>query len=155
MKGNDMIPIKPASIEAFAYRVPIGMPIKVAFGTFRDRPMVLVRVVDVDGTEGWGEVWCNWPAVGAEHRARLTADIGQRLIDRTFAGPDEALRALTSALEVLVLQTGEAGPVAAAIAGIDIALWDLAARRQGTALYRYLGGARAESVPVYATGINR
>ena len=149
-----MNPIKPASIEAFAYRVPIGIPIKVAFGTFRDRPMVLVRVVDVDGAEGWGEVWCNWPAVGAEHRARLAADIGQRLLDRTFAGPDEALRALTSELEVLVLQTGEAGPVAAAIAGIDIALWDLAARRQGTALYRYLGGARAESVPVYATGIN-
>ena len=43
-----MNPIKPVSIEAFAYRVPIGTPIKVSFGTFRDRPMVLVRVVDSD-----------------------------------------------------------------------------------------------------------
>jgi L-alanine-DL-glutamate epimerase-like enolase superfamily enzyme len=50
-----MNPIKPISIEAFAYRVPIGAPIKVSFGTFRDRPMVLVRVVDSDGAEGWGE----------------------------------------------------------------------------------------------------
>ena len=51
---------------------------KVAFGTFRDRPVVLVRIVDTDGVEGWGEAWCNWPAVGAEHRARLAVDIGER-----------------------------------------------------------------------------
>jgi D-galactarolactone cycloisomerase len=149
-----MNPIQLVSIEAFAFRVPIATPIKVAFGTFRDRPCVLVRVVDVEGTEGWGEVWCNWPAVGAEHRARLTVDIGQRLLDRSLAGPDEAFRRLTAELEVLVLQTGESGPVASAIAGIDIALWDLAARKQGAALYRHIGSALAESVPVYATGIN-
>ncbi len=149
-----MNPIKPVSIEAFSFRVPIGTPIKVAFGTFRDRPFVLVRVVDADGAEGWGEVWCNWPAVGAEHRARLAADIGERLLGRTFAAPDEAFRALTSQLEVMALQTGESGPIASAIAGIDIALWDLAGRRQGVPLNRLLGGAAVESVPVYATGIN-
>ena len=49
-----MTPITIVSIEAFAYRVPIQTPIKVAFGTFRDRPFVLVRVVDSDGAEGWG-----------------------------------------------------------------------------------------------------
>ena len=103
---------KPVSIEAFAYRVPIGTPIKVSFGTFRDRPMVLVRVVDSDGAEGWGEAWCNWPAVGAEHRARLASDIGERLLGRTFASPDQPFHALTSELEVLVLQTGEVGPIA-------------------------------------------
>ena len=52
-----------ASVEAFAFRVPIAEPIKVAFGTFRDRPIVLIRVVDTDGAEGWGEAWCNWPSV--------------------------------------------------------------------------------------------
>ena len=52
-----MTPIRIASVEAFAYRVPIAAPIKVAFGTFRDRPVVLVRVTDVDGAEGWGEAW--------------------------------------------------------------------------------------------------
>ena len=35
-----------ASIEAFCIRVPVKMPIKVAFGTFRDRRLVLLRVVD-------------------------------------------------------------------------------------------------------------
>ena len=75
-----MQPIKPVSVEAFAFRVPIAAPIKVSFGTFRDRPMVLVRIVDAGGAEGWGEIWCNWPAVGAEHRARLADDFKDRLI---------------------------------------------------------------------------
>lgn len=148
-----MDPIKLSSIETFAFRVPTK-PIKVSFGTFRDRPCVLVRVVDVDGHEGWGEVWCNWPAVGAEHRARLAADIGERLIGRTLASPGEAFHSLTKEMEVLVLQTGESGPIAAAIAGIDIAIWDLSARKKGVPLYRHLGGADTKFVPVYATGIN-
>jgi D-galactarolactone cycloisomerase len=148
-----MDPIKLSSIETFAFRVPTK-PIKVSFGTFRDRPCVLVRVVDVDGHEGWGEVWCNWPAVGAEHRARLAADIGERLIGRTLASPGEAFHSLTKEMEVLVLQTGESGPIAAAIAGIDIAIWDLSARKKGAPLYRHLGGADTKFVPVYATGIN-
>ena len=148
-----MDPIKLSSIEAFAFRVPTK-PIKVSFGTFRDRPCVLVRVVDVDGDEGWGEVWCNWPAVGAEHRARLAADIGERLIGRTLASPDEAFHSLTKEMEVLVLQTGESGPIAAAIAGIDIAIWDLSARKKGIPLNRHLGSTDTKFVPVYATGIN-
>ena len=61
-----------ASIEAFCIRVPVKMPIKVAFGTFRDRPMVLLRVVDTEGVEGWGEVWANWPALSLIHISEPT-----------------------------------------------------------------------------------
>jgi len=149
-----MTAITLARVEAFAYRVPIATPIKVAFGTFRDRPFVLVRMVDRDGAEGWGEVWCNWPAVGAEHRARLVVDIGERLIGRTFASPAELFRWLGRDLEVLVLQTGEVGPVAQVVAGIDIAVSDLAARKSRLPLYRWLGGEPVANVGVYATGIN-
>lgn len=150
-----MSTIEIARIEAFVFRVPIATPIKVAFGTFRDRASVLLRAVDRDGTEGWGEVWCNWPAVGAEHRARLAVDLGEhRLIGRRFAGPEEAFDTLTRELEVLVLQTGEVGPIAAVLAGIDIALWDLVSRRAGLPLYRQLGADARADVPVYVTGIN-
>jgi len=147
-------PLHIARVEAFAFRVPIATPIKVAFGTFRDRPMALVRVIERDGSEGWGDVWCNWPAVGAEYRARLAADFGERLVGRTFHGPAQAFEQLSRELEVLVLQTGEPGPVAAMLAGLDIALWDLSARRDGMPLNRYLGGAARSHVPVYCTGIN-
>ena len=48
-------PITLASIEAFCFRVPVQTPIKVAFGTFRDRPFVLVHVVDTEGAE-WDHI---------------------------------------------------------------------------------------------------
>ena len=149
-----MKPVTIAAVEACAYRVPIQQPIKVSFGTFRDRPMVLVRIVDSDGAVGWGEAWCNWPAVGAEHRARLVNDFAERLVGRTLATPDQAFHLLTRQLEVLVLQTLEVGPIAQAVAGIDIAIWDLFARKAGQPLNRFLGGAALASLPVYATGIN-
>lgn len=153
--SNDALALELTHLEVQAFRVPLHNPIKVAFGTFRDRPMVLVRAVDRSGAEGWGEIWCNWPAVGAEHRARLAADLGERLVGRRFDTPAQAFEQLTRQMEVLVLQTGEPGPVAAVLAGIDIALWDLVARRQGQPLHRLLGSDPARKrVPVYATGIN-
>jgi L-alanine-DL-glutamate epimerase-like enolase superfamily enzyme len=64
-----------------------------------------------------------------------------------------ALEHLTARTEVLALQSGEIGPIAQAIAGIDLALWDLTARRNGQALWRLLGGVN-DRVAVYASGIN-
>lgn len=150
-----MSPVRIASVEAFAFRVPVKSPIKVAFGTFRDRPFVLVRVVDEDGVVGWGEAWANWPAVGAEHRARLVVDIGERIVGKRYESPRRLFEELSRSLEVLVIQTGEVGPIAQAVAGIDIAVWDLVARKAGQPLYRMLGASGdVRSVPVYATGIN-
>jgi len=142
------------SIEAFCIRVPVKMPIKVAFGTFRDRPMVLLRVVDGQGAEGWGEVWANWPASGAEHRARLSIDLGERVVGKRFDSPEQMFRQLSQELEVLVLQTLEVGPIAQVLAGIDIACWDLVARRANTPLHRMISQRDVQHVPVYVTGIN-
>ena len=147
-------PIQVAAIEAYCFRAPLESPLRVAFGVFRDRPSVLVRVVDKDGAEGWGEAWSNFPTVGAEHRARLVAEVvGPRLVGRSISH-DETFRTLSRELEVLVLQTGEIGPIAQAIAGIDIAMWDLAARKAQMPLYHFLGGTPKERVPVYATGLS-
>ncbi len=96
--------IRIAKVEAFSFRVPIAIPIKVAFGTFRDRPAVYVRITDTDGVEGWGEAWCNWPSVGAEHRARLAADFGDRIVGKSYVEPGDVFRALEAELDVLVLQ---------------------------------------------------
>jgi L-alanine-DL-glutamate epimerase-like enolase superfamily enzyme len=149
-----MTAVQLASVQAYAFRVPVHKPIKVAFGTFKDRPFVLVRVVDRDGAEGWGEAWANWPAVGAEHRARLVVDIGERLAGRSFDSPRHLFQSLCRSLEVLVIQTGEVGPIAQAVAGIDIAVWDLVSRKAGQPLHRLLSQRTVDSVPVYATGIN-
>jgi L-alanine-DL-glutamate epimerase-like enolase superfamily enzyme len=143
-----------ASLSAFVFRCPIAEPIRTSFGVMVDRPAVLVRATDADGNVGWGEIWCNFPTVGAEHRARLVSSILEpRLVGRDFATPEEAFKDLSAATEVLALQTGEHGPLAQSIAGVDNALWDLFARKQRTPLWRLLGG-KSSRVRAYASGLN-
>ena len=141
-------------VEAFVFRCPIAVPVVTSFGTMRDRPMVLVRVEDDQGVVGWGEAWCNFPSVGAEHRARLVESVMAPLLQgQRFDSPEAAFKRLTEATAVLAIQSGERGPVSQAIAALDIAMWDGAARRAGVPLWRMLGGA-SPSVRVYASGLN-
>lgn len=142
------------SIEAFCYRYPLATPVVTSFGKMLNRPAVFVRVVDEDGVAGWGEAWSNFPAPGAEHRTRLVNEVlAPGLVGRQFDGPAEAFELLTKGTEVLALQCGEPGPFAQAISGIDLALWDLAARRRKLPLWRLLGG-QSGRIKVYASGIN-
>ena len=118
-----------ARVESFVFRAPIATPVQTSFGIMRDRPAVFVRVTDADGIEGWGEIWCNFPAVGAEHRARLVTSVFVPMLEgKRFDSPEAAFKAITEQTEVLALQAAEPGPIAQCIAGIDMALWDLSAR---------------------------
>lgn len=141
-------------VEAFCYRYPLSIPVVTSFGRMLDRPAVFVRVEDDDGNIGWGEVWANFPSTGAEHRARLVNEVLAPLTCGVAASqPSDVFAKLTQATSVLALQSGEFGPFAQTIAGIDLAVWDLYARRRRTALWKLLGGSRSE-IPVYASGIN-
>ena len=141
-------------LEAFCYRYPLSTPVVTSFGRMLDRPAVFVRVEDDDGLTGWGEVWANFPSIGAEHRARLVNEVLAPAISGFTAGqPADVFEKLTRATAVLALQSGEPGPFAQAIAGIDLAVWDLYARRRNMALWRLLGGDRNQ-IRVYASGIN-
>jgi L-alanine-DL-glutamate epimerase-like enolase superfamily enzyme len=156
--GSADVPVRtavsPARLEAHVLRWPVRTPVRTSFGTMHDRPMVLVRVEDVDGAVGWGEAWCNFPSCGAEHRARIVETVLAPLaVGRTFASAGAAWRAMTEATAVLAIQAGEPGPLAQALAAVDTALHDLAARRAGLPLWRLLGGTR-DAVTVYASGVN-
>jgi L-alanine-DL-glutamate epimerase-like enolase superfamily enzyme len=154
MSGPDQLTI--AAIEARVFRVPIASPVQTSFGIMHSRPAVLIRIADADGVEGFGEVWCNFPSVGAEHRARFVREtIAPMLTGRSFTSPEQIWREADRALEVLAIQSGEPGPIAQCLAGVDMALWDLAAKAHGQPLYRFLGAADAvTNVPVYASGLN-
>lgn len=148
-------PLNIHSVTASVYRFPIASPVVTSFGVMRDRPAVLVRVEDRDGAVGWGEVWSNFPSCGAEHRARLVLTaVAPHLIGKTFDHPAQAFTALEQRLRTLALQAGEWGPFAQALAGVDIALWDLAARRADSSLARLIAPEAADAVPIYASGIN-
>ncbi len=143
-------------VESFVHRAPIAVPIRTPFGTIPDRASVFVRIEDSDGAAGWGEIWCNLPTIGAEHRARLfDSFVAPRLLGRDpDADPRGFWHETDRALHLWALQSGEPGAYAAALAGADVALHDLAARRAGVPLWRRLGGTDASPVPAYASGIN-
>ncbi len=144
-----------ARIEASVFRAPIERPVITSFGTMHDRPALLLRVEDAEGAHGWGEVWVNFPGCGAEHRARLIDTVLAPLaLDRPFRHPAELFAGLTAQLRLLALQAGEPGPLAQVAAGLDIAVWDLVARRLGRPLRSLLRPDAAAAVPAYASGIH-
>ena len=144
--------LQPVRVETFLLEAPITNPVRNSFRTLTARPALLIRITDYDGATGWGEVWCNYPPGGAAHRARLLEQVVAPLIvGRRFADPAAAFDHLDQATRVPAIQCGEPGPFAQVVAGIDIALWDLAARRAGIPLWRQLGGSA--SVRVYASGL--
>ena len=54
------------NLVAFAAPLkPRGDGLFTGSAAMRDRTMVLVRAEDADGITGWGEIWCNFPSVGA------------------------------------------------------------------------------------------
>ena len=143
-----------ARIQAWAFRSPTQKPVATSFGVMHDRPAVLVRVEDSEGAYGWGEVWANWPAAGAEHRVRLLEmDVAQLVLGKTYSSPAEFFRTLESETRIRAVQCGEAGPFAQVIAGLDIAVWDMAARRAGLPLRRLIRSEAPDQVPAYASGI--
>ena len=141
-------------IEAWALRAPIATPVVTSFGTMRDRPAVFVRVTGAEGAQGWGEVWCNFPGVGAEHRARLLIDtVAPLVLSQDWPDVATLWQTLNAKLRVLAIQTGEPGPLAQCVAAIDLAAWDLVARRAGQPLWRMLGGTSG-TARVYASGLH-
>ncbi|MBD8664266.1 mandelate racemase/muconate lactonizing enzyme family protein [Rhizobium sp. CFBP 8752] len=148
-------PVTIISARTLVFRVPLAKPVSTSFGTMFNRPAVFVRLEDEIGTVGWGEIWCNWPACGADHRARLlTTDLAPRILGRPLPAPPEVWRQLTAATEILVLQTGEVGPYAQVIAGFDMAYWDLTARRAGVPLGKAMAAGATGKVRAYASGIH-
>ncbi len=146
-------PIRLARVDALVFRAPVTEPVQTSFGIMYDRPAVLVRLENEDGLIGWGEIWCNFPSVGAEHRARiLQSSVAPILMERAWDTPGQAFETLHQRLHVLGIQCGEPGTLAQAIAGADIALWDLAAQQAQKPLWQLLGGA--PDISVYASGIS-
>ena len=143
-----------ARIQAWSFRCPTPKPVATSFGIMCDRPAVLVRIEDHDGAFGWGEIWANWPAAGAEHRVRLLEmDIAPLLVGTRAQRPEDFFHRLEQQTQIRATQCGEIGPFNQVIAGLDIALWDMAARRSGLPLRRFINGTTTNQVPAYASGI--
>ncbi|MDA8456922.1 mandelate racemase/muconate lactonizing enzyme family protein [Acidovorax sp. GBBC 3334] len=103
----------------------------------------LVRVETEDGTVGWGESYCVEP--------RALAAVFETLIAPLACGRNADDPALWPGMQRVLHNLGRSGPVVHALAGLDIGLWDLRARRAQVPLYQLLGGKRRDRVRVYAS----
>ena len=146
--------IIPASLDVFHLEVKLQTPRRNAFGTMFARPALVLRLKDDLGFEGWGEVFCNWPAFGALHRKRILEHVlTDQILGRRFDNPQSVSRQLIENTQRIVIQSNEPGPFEQCIAGIDIAAWDLAARRQGVPLHHLIKPNIHQDVPVYASAL--
>lgn len=144
-----------ARVDVYLFRARVERPMVTAFATLSERSALLVRVTSAEGDIGWGEAYCNFPHNGGEHRLRLLEGLfAPMLVGRRIAAPQDTFDELTSATATLALQTGESGPIAQCIASIDIALWDLVARRAAIPLGCLLAQTPAQQVNAYATGLS-
>ena len=142
------------SIKVYVIRVPSGRSVRSAVGQYDNRPAVLVRVKDTDGVSGWGDVFCNFPPCGAEHRAQLIDTLlAPLIIGKQLATPPEIYQSLTRDTEIIALKSGEFGPFAQCIAGIDIALWDLHAKKKKMPLWKLLNPEGNPRLKVYALSL--
>ena len=108
--------------------------------------ILLVRVETVDGAVGWGEAFSYncMPAV----RVVIDTMVAPILVGRDATNITSLMRELQQALHLF----GRYGITIFGISAVDIALWDLAAKRGGTPLGRMLGGpATPPLVPGYAS----
>jgi L-alanine-DL-glutamate epimerase-like enolase superfamily enzyme len=108
----------------------------------------LVRVTAEDGTVGWGEGH-------APLGPRATVAVVQDVLAPVLLGADPlAVEMLWERMYGSMRLRGHvAGYQLEAIAGVDIALWDLAGKLVGLPAYRLLGGPFTTTLPVYASGV--
>jgi len=118
------------------------------------RPALLLRVVDKDRCYGWGEVWANFPPRAHIHKAHLIEDvIVPKLVGKSFVEPREVVDNLRESLSVFFLHIGQSQVFEHILAGLDIALWDLALRKAGKSFADFIQ-LDQPSARVYASSIN-
>ena len=108
---------------------------------------VLVKVTADDGTVGWGETY-GIVAPGAV--VAIVDDVlGPFVVGRD---PRDVVVIQEDLYDLMRVRGCFGGFYVDAIAGIDIALWDLFGRLVGQPVVKLLGGQRTASVPAYVSG---
>lgn len=126
----------------------------MALGLMPTRPALLVRIRDVDGCLGWGEVWANFPPRANLHKAHIIEDVvAPHLRGARFVEPREIGALLCDQLSTYFLHVGQLEVFSHILAGIDTALWDLALRKAGRSFADFMGLSEV-SAQSYATSIN-
>jgi mandelate racemase len=122
--------------------VPLRRPLATRVGDFSRWPLVLIDVTIEQGIVGRGYL-APYLSRAAAALVPVLRDLGDEMRGRP-AAPADAFAAARGWLGL----AGYQGLALAAVAGLDIALWDALAKAAGLPLARLLGGTM-EPVPAY------
>jgi L-alanine-DL-glutamate epimerase-like enolase superfamily enzyme len=110
--------------------------------------MVVVEVTTDGGLTGWGDAF----AYVCSRTARSAVEEMIAPQARGLKVPDAAgISAVIEQIQRNLHLFGRYGITMFAISGLDIALWDLAAKIEGVPVHRLLGEARRTAIPAYAS----
>jgi L-alanine-DL-glutamate epimerase-like enolase superfamily enzyme len=136
------------SVTSMLLQLPyeIGGPKEEFLGRTRTHmPMLLVRVESSSGVVGWGESFSLSAAV-------VTKSAIDNIVAPYVIGKDEDnFQPLIEELRRKLQFAGRGGPLAFAVSGLDIALWDIAGKKAGRPISKLLGGAKRTTLPAYAS----
>jgi L-alanine-DL-glutamate epimerase-like enolase superfamily enzyme len=132
------------------------------FGTIASFDSVIVKIETDEGLVGWGEAKAGVGSASSAYglAAIVNQDlapllVGQdprdisRLWDVMYNTPREGY---ALARGHVLPQLGRRGLSISAVAGVDLALWDILGKSLGAPVWRLLGGRRAARMPAYASG---
>ncbi|MBP2834225.1 mandelate racemase/muconate lactonizing enzyme family protein [Aquimarina sp. U1-2] len=112
--------------------------------TFLIKRMILIKVTCSDGTVGWGESSSNSPMEVV--RAFIDETMGKAIIGKN---PFDT-NAIWQELFWVNHDLGPSGALSYAVAGIDLALWDIKGKLTDQPVYNLLGGKLRDRIPAYA-----
>jgi len=138
-----------ARLECGHYRIPL--PVVLSDSTHGDIThfeIVTVRLADADGAEGVGYTYTVGRGGAAIH-SLIDRDLRDLVVGQDSTRVERLWQRMWWALHY----AGRGGQTTSAISAIDVALWDLNAKRAGLPLWRMLGGHDPQ-VPCYAGGID-
>jgi o-succinylbenzoate synthase len=139
--------LKIESIELIEINLPLVHFFETSFGRTYERRIVLTRVVDSEGAEGWGECTAGeTPSYSEEWTEScwhaLEKILAPRVVGKETAGAENVWDLLK--------------PVRGnrmAKAAIETACWDLEAKKLGVPLWKHLGGVNREIACGVSIGI--
>jgi len=141
--------MKISQVQADCFRIPLPTVLSDStHGRITHFQLITVRLRDDEGGEGLGYTYTVGKG-GAAVRSVVAHDLAPSLLHADPRRIEQIWQRMWWQLHYV----GRGGIASFAISAVDIALWDLNAKRQGEPLWRFLGGCQPQ-VQAYAGGID-
>jgi D-galactarolactone cycloisomerase len=140
--------VKISSIKSHVLRYELDKELGYSQQYYKHRTAHLVEIETDEGITGWGECF------GPGNIALANKYIVEKVIQPLIIGEDPINKEyIWHKVYNLLRDSGQKGMPIQALSGIDIALWDILAKKAKLPLYQLLGGKTNKKIPVYGYGM--